>query len=124
MAKIDRSGMAKKVKTHHTEQRCSITATRHDEMLERNRPIVGVHDVASLLVDACHPLSKLHGIGDGSGQECILAGVRQQDDRFLPDNASLLVLHCNTIQSKSATSPTLVQFAGHILETQHGRMLL
>lgn len=67
----------------------AVGAGREQVVLERGRAVVGVDDVARLLVDRADPLGKLHGVGDGRRQEDVADLVRQEDDRLLPHDAAL-----------------------------------
>eukprot|EP00955_Chlamydomonas_euryale_P019044 202807-Chlamydomonas_euryale.AAC.1 len=57
--------------------------------LQRRRTVVGVHDVARLLVQVRHPRGKLGRVGERGRQEHHFSLVRQKDDGLLPHNAAL-----------------------------------
>jgi hypothetical protein len=63
-------------------------------------PVVGVDDVARLVMSLGHPTNKLFGIGNGGGQKHESDFVRQQDDALLPHHAALLVTHVMNLHHK------------------------
>jgi len=62
-------------------------------VLQRRRPVLGVHDVARLAVQRGYPLGELERVGDGGREEDVAHLVRQQDHHLLPHDAALLVAH-------------------------------
>lgn len=58
-------------------------------VLQRRRSVVGVDDVARLLMGRADPLGKLHRVRDRGRQEDVADFVRQEDDRLLPDDTTL-----------------------------------
>lgn len=68
-----------------------VGARREQVVLEGRRAVVGVDDVAGLLVDRADPLGKLHRVRDGGREEDVVDLVRQEDDRLLPDDTALCI---------------------------------
>lgn len=62
-------------------------------VLEGRRSVVGVDDVAWLVVGLADPFCELHSVGDGGGQEDVVDFWREQDDGLFPYHTTLLVTH-------------------------------
>jgi hypothetical protein len=66
-----------------------IGAGREEVVLKRSRTVIGVDDVAGLLVDRADPFGELHRVRDGSGEEDVANFVREEDNGFFPNDTTL-----------------------------------
>lgn len=71
----------------------AVTPTGEDVVLQWSGSIICVDDVAGLLVQEDDPFGELSGIGNGGAEKDLAHAVRQEDDRLLPDDTTLLFAH-------------------------------
>lgn len=67
----------------------TVSTRREEVVLERCWSVVGVDDVAGLLVGRANPLGELHGVGDRGGEEDVVDLVWKEDDSLFPDDSTL-----------------------------------
>lgn len=70
------------------DEKDAIGAGGEEEVLERRWAVVGIDDVAGLVVDGRDPGRETEGVRDRGREEDEADRMRQENDRLFPDHAS------------------------------------